>query len=75
MRYIDTEGNGHTMLILMDAESRLIRRHLEASAEYFESEHCRKLVSAWSSGVARATERMRAEEKAGAKAKRERKQT
>ncbi|HKY41365.1 MAG TPA: hypothetical protein VJN18_35775 [Polyangiaceae bacterium] len=71
MRHIGN-GEGHTVLVLTDAESRLIRDVLQTNAECSESPLAPRAVKAWASGVARATERMRAEEKAANKAKRER---
>lgn len=64
MGFIDKTGQGNTLLILTDAESRLIRRHLEASAEYFESGHCQQVVQAFNRGIARGTAKMSEESKA-----------
>ena len=64
--YIDKTGQGHTMLILTDSESRLIRRYLAETGGDFVDE----VRVAWKAGIQRATERMAQQAKDEWKAKR-----
>ena len=54
MKWIDEQGRGHTLLVLTDAESRLIRRYLAETGGDFVDE----VRVAWKAGIQRATERM-----------------
>lgn len=58
-------GEGHTVLVLTDTESRLIRYCLEQYEKERGSSSGATPTRAWANGIQRATERMRAEEKAG----------
>lgn len=73
MKYIDTEGKGHTLLILTDAESRLIRRELELEAEIAAGDPLRPIpaqaLAAWRRGIQRGTDKMTEESKAEWKAR------
>ena len=63
--YIDKTGQGHTMLILTDAESRLIRRYLAETGGDFVDE----VRVAWKAGIQRATDKMSEESKSDWKAR------
>ena len=64
---ITGNGEGLTALLLTDAESRLIREAMHrAVIGGFESDWF-AVTDAWGKGIQRATERMKAEEKAGRK--------
>lgn len=71
---ITGNGEGLTVLLLTDAESRLIRKALAEAVtleDDFGDPDEKKImpsaVAAYTAGVERATERMKAEEKAGRK--------
>lgn len=70
MTYIGN-GEGHTLLVLTDAESRLIRQLLELEAELAEGDSERPIpcaaLRAFNRGIQRGTERMAAEFKQRAK--------
>lgn len=65
MKFIDPTGQGHTTLILTDAESRIIRKLL---IELHDQTSDGYGIDAFNRGIARATERMQAEAKADRKA-------
>lgn len=64
MIFVDKSGQGHTILVLTDAESRLLR----ATLTNYEKERGRaagvNALDAFSRGIQRGTERMAAEFKA-----------
>lgn len=61
MGYIDKTGQGHTLLILTDAESRLLRGALTA---YSTVGGGRQPLEAFNRGIQRGTEKMSEESKA-----------
>lgn len=76
MKYIDTEGKGHTLLILTDAESRCIRTLLQRRVERAEQEepsreadHARSALRDFNRGIQRGTDKMAEESKAEWKAR------
>lgn len=67
MKYIDKSGQGNTLLILTDAESRLIREFLTKAS--FTSLEATAAHSSFNNGIQRGTERMAAEFKDEQRAK------
>jgi hypothetical protein len=56
--------HAHTLLILTDAESRLIREHLHNLEQFTNDPYSRcatELTAAFNRGIVRGTERMQAE--------------
>lgn len=63
-------GEGHTVLILTDAESRLIREQLDGNPGRTNSDaHRSAAFAAWNRGVQRGTEKVKAEFEAEQKAR------
>ncbi len=56
MKWIDEQGRGHTLLVLTDAESRLVREAL-SNAQTGAARMC-QAFAAYNAGIQRATERM-----------------
>lgn len=55
-------GEGHTVLILTDAESRLIREQLDGQPGRTNSDaHREAAFASWNRGIQRGTERIQAE--------------
>lgn len=69
MKYIDTEGKGHTLCIFTDAESRLLRTALADYGARVGNTLGDALSRAWAAGIQRGTERMAEESKAEWKAR------
>lgn len=61
MKYIGN-GEGHTLLILTDAESRLLRAVLETlDASFAQQPKCAEALAAFNAGIARGTAKIQEE--------------